>query len=98
MDDLDKLPSLNVRALPRRATSSLADITNPNCCAPEETMTNERPSPIAPMCLVVGALLGLAGSFAASASLRGLAWGVDGTALIVGAALLAVHFIRCAQN
>jgi hypothetical protein len=98
MDDLDKLPSLNVRALPRRATSSLADITNPNCYAPEETMTNERPSPIAPICLVVGALLGLAGSFAPSASLRGLAWGVDGTALIVGAALLAVHFIRCAQN
>ena len=55
MDDLDKLPSLNVRALPRRATSSLADITNPNCCAPEETMTNERPSPIAPICLVVSA-------------------------------------------
>src|ERR1700722_4044968 len=57
-------------------------------------MTNERPSPIAPICLVAGALLGLAGSFAPSASLRGLAWGVDGTALIVAAALLAVHFIR----
>ena len=61
-------------------------------------MTNEGPSPVAPICLVVGALLGLAGSFAPSASLRGLAWGVDGTALTVGAALLAVHFIRCAQN
>ena len=61
-------------------------------------MTHERPSSIAPICLVVGALLGLVGSFAPSASVRGLAWGVDGTALIVGAALLAVHFIRCAQN
>jgi hypothetical protein len=61
-------------------------------------MTNERPSTIAPICLVVGAVLGLAGSFVPSASLRGLAWGVDGTALIVGAALLAVHFIRRAQT
>jgi hypothetical protein len=61
-------------------------------------MASERPSPIAPICLVIGALLGLAGSFAPSASLRGLAWGVDGTALIVGAALLAVHFIRRAQD
>ena len=61
-------------------------------------MSNERPSPIAPVCLIVGALLGLAGSFVPSSSLRGLAWGVDGTALTVGAALLAVHFIRCAQT
>lgn len=54
----------------------------------------ERPSAAAPACLVVGALLGLAGSFAPSASMRGLAWGVDGIALIVAAALLAVHFLR----
>ena len=57
-------------------------------------MSTERPSIIAPLCLVVGAILGLAGSFAPSASLRGLAWGVDGTALIVAAALIAVHFLR----
>ena len=61
-------------------------------------MSNERPSPLAPACLVAGALLGLAGSFAPSASLRGLAWGIDGTALIVGAALLAVHFMQRAQD
>jgi hypothetical protein len=61
-------------------------------------MSKESLSPIAPICLVAGALLGLAGSFAPSASLRGLAWGVDGTALIVAAALLAVHFIRCGQS
>jgi hypothetical protein len=61
-------------------------------------MSNQRPSPIAPICLVVGALLGLAGSFAPSASLRGLAWGLDGTALTVAAALLAIHFIRCGQD
>jgi uncharacterized membrane protein (UPF0136 family) len=57
-------------------------------------MSNERPSVIAPVCLVIGALLGLAGSFAPSPELRGLAWGIDGTALVVAAALLAVHFIR----
>jgi hypothetical protein len=57
-------------------------------------MSTERPSTVAPVCLVIGALLGLAGSFAPSASLRGLAWGIDGTALIVAAALLSVHCLR----
>ena len=36
----------------------------------------------------------MAGTFAQSASPRGLAWGLDGTALIVGAALLTVHHFR----
>lgn len=53
----------------------------------------ERPSVAAPMCLVVGALLGLAGSLAPSPALRGLAWGIDGIALVVAAAILAVHFL-----
>lgn len=44
-------------------------------------------------CLVVGSVLGMAGSFA-PAAVRGVAWGVDGTALVVGAALLAVHYIK----
>src|SRR5437762_2454660 len=44
--------------------------------------------------LVIGALLGMAGSFASSTALRGLAWGVDGIALVVGCALLAVHHVR----
>lgn len=57
-------------------------------------MSTERPSTVAPVCLVVGALLGLAGSFAPSASLRGLAWGIDGTALVVAAALLVVHCLH----
>ena len=56
-------------------------------------MSTERPSVIAPVCLVIGALLGLAGSFAPSPALRGLAWGIDGVALTVAAALLAVHFL-----
>lgn len=49
---------------------------------------------VASMGLVAGALLGLAGTFMPSASLRGLAWGLDGTALIVASALLAVHHLR----
>jgi hypothetical protein len=46
------------------------------------------------MGLVIGALLGMAGTFAPSASLRGLAWGLDGTALVVSTALLAIHHVR----
>jgi hypothetical protein len=49
---------------------------------------------VAALGLVLGAVLGMAGTFAPSASWRGLAWGADGTALIVGAALLAVHHLR----
>ena len=36
----------------------------------------------------------MAGTFAPSAALRGLAWGLDGTALIVASALLTVHHFR----
>lgn len=57
-------------------------------------MPFERPSVAAPVCLVLGALLGLAGSFAPTSSLRGVAWGLDGTLLVVAAALLAVHCLR----
>jgi len=46
------------------------------------------------MGLVVGAILGMAGTFAPSTELRQLAWGLDGVALIVAAALLAVHYFR----
>jgi len=49
---------------------------------------------MAAMGLVIGAVLGMAGTFVPSASLRGLAWGVDGTALIVAGALLTVHYFR----
>lgn len=57
-------------------------------------MNIQRPLWLAPICLVVGAVLGLVGSFVPSPSLRGVAWGLDGTLLVVGAALLAV---RCLQ-
>ena len=44
--------------------------------------------------LVVGAIFGLAGTFAPSDSLRAVAWGLDGTALTIATALLAVHHVR----
>jgi hypothetical protein len=49
---------------------------------------------VAAGCLVIGAALGMAGTFAPSPSLRGLAGGLDGTALVVASALLAVHYLR----
>lgn len=49
---------------------------------------------VAAVGLVIGALLGMAGSFAPSAELRGLAWTIDGVALVVASALLAVHHLR----
>jgi hypothetical protein len=61
-------------------------------------MTVERPPILAPICLIIGALFGLAGSFVPLASLRGLAWGLDGTVLAVAAAVLAIHFLRHGQH
>jgi len=49
---------------------------------------------IASVALVVGAVLGMAGTFVPSAALRGLAWGLDGTALVLAAALLTIHHFR----
>lgn len=44
--------------------------------------------------LVIGALLGMAGTFTPSAELRGLLWLIDGVALIVATALLTVLHLR----
>lgn len=46
--------------------------------------------------MVIGAILGMAGSFTPSAQLRGLAWGVDGIAIAIAiaSALLVVHHGR----
>ena len=56
---------------------------------------NDRPlRSIAALALVIGALLGIAGTFAPSAPMRAIAWGLDGTALVVAAALLTVRYFR----
>jgi len=44
--------------------------------------------------LVIGAVLGMAGAFMPSASLRGLLWGLDETALIIATALLNIYHLR----
>jgi len=48
--------------------------------------------------LALGGVFGLAGTFAPSDSLRGLAWGVDGLALVTASALLAVGFFRAGYD
>lgn len=56
-------------------------------------MSEKRLALFAAACLVAGGLLGLAGSFSPPA-FRGIAWGLDGIALVMGALLLAVHHIK----
>jgi len=57
-------------------------------------VSDDRPSNIASVALVLGAALGIAGTFVPSASLRGLAWGIDGVSLIVASSLLCVRHAR----
>src|SRR4030095_8276354 len=57
-------------------------------------MKDQRIHNLAAAGLVIGALLGMAGSFAPTAQLRGLAWGTDGIALVVGSALLGLLHLR----
>jgi hypothetical protein len=56
-------------------------------------MRDSRRRLIASSGLVVGAVFGIAGTFA-PAPMRGLAWGIDGIALIVASAMLAIHYFR----
>ena len=44
--------------------------------------------------LVLGSLLGMAGTFVPSAQVRGLLWGLDGVALVVASSLLAMTYFR----
>jgi len=61
--------------------------------------TNDKPLRVlASIGFTVGGALGMAGSFAPSASLRALAWGIDGVALVMASALLAVLFFRSGQD
>ena len=48
--------------------------------------------------LAVGGALGTAESFASSALLRGLAWSIDGVALVMPSALPAIRFFRAGQD
>jgi hypothetical protein len=57
-------------------------------------MTAERLRLTAATGFVIGAVFGMAGTFAPSPALRGIAWGVDGTAIVVACALVAVYHAR----
>lgn len=57
-------------------------------------MSEERLRVVAAAGLVVGAVFGMVGTFVPSAELRGLAWGLDGTALVVSSALLTAYYLR----
>lgn len=56
-------------------------------------MSSNRLNLFTAACLVVGGVLGMVGSFS-SPTVRGIAWGLDGTALVIGTALLTVHHIK----
>jgi hypothetical protein len=49
---------------------------------------------IAPIGLIIGGVLGMAGAFAPSAELRGLAWGIDGVGIVIASCLLGVYYFR----
>ena len=48
--------------------------------------------------LTMGGVFGMAGTFAPSASLRGLAWGIDGVGLVMAGAVLTLVFYRKGQD
>jgi hypothetical protein len=62
------------------------------------TMKDRRLTIIASTGLAIGGVFGIAGTLAPTAALRGLAWGLDGVALIVASALLTVRFFRLGQD
>lgn len=49
---------------------------------------------LAACCLGLGAALGMAGTFAPTDALRGVAWGIDGLSLVIASVLLAVMQFR----
>ena len=48
--------------------------------------------------LGLGGVLGMAGTLAPTESLRGLAWGIDGIALVMACSLLTLRFFRLGQE
>lgn len=57
-------------------------------------MNEKRTKTTASIGLLIGGIFGLVGSFAPSASLRGLAWGIDGVGLILASTLLTIYYFR----
>jgi hypothetical protein len=57
-------------------------------------MSEKLTKTIASVGLFIGGIFGMIGSFVSSASFRGLAWGLDGAALILAGALLTIYYFR----
>ena len=57
-------------------------------------MNEKRLKTIASIGLIIGGVFGMAGSFAPSVSIRGLAWGLDGVGLVTASALLVIYYFR----
>jgi len=57
-------------------------------------MNEKRTKTTASIGLLIGGIFGLVGSFAPSAPLRGLAWGIDGVGLILASTLLTIYYHR----
>jgi hypothetical protein len=53
---------------------------------------------VASIGLAIGGALGMAGSFVASANLRSIFWGIDGTCVVVATAILAIKFFRAGND
>ena len=49
---------------------------------------------IASIGLLIGGILGMAGSFVPSALVRGIFWGVDGVALVISSSILTIYYFR----
>jgi hypothetical protein len=61
-------------------------------------MNQRYPRLFAALGLAVGAALGMAGSFAQTDALRGLAWGLDGVSLVIASSLLVIIEMRNERN
>ena len=57
-------------------------------------MNDKQTKAIAAVGLFTGGILGMVGSLVPSPSFRGLAWGLDGIALILACTLLTVYYVR----
>ena len=49
---------------------------------------------VAAIGLVLGGVLGMAGTMVTQQNIRAIAWGIDGTALVVAASLLTIRYFR----
>ena len=72
----------------------------PRTTASEEnaTVSDNGLRVLASVGLAVGGVFGMAGTFAPSASLRGLAWGIDGVGLVMAGTVLTLVFYRKGQD